>query len=193
MALDLNDLNDLGNFFTNYDEQFTVAKVTKTATDLPEGSYTGKLTKLEFDKLQDGSKYLLRFEVEVLTAKEPANADQIGNLTSKVIWINPASNQLNDDGQLQWVADIKQNLYNVGLVIDNSKLSQLAHPTNSPLQSAIGNVVKFQVKHNYSTKTDKTYVNLYFQGVVMKALSASVNSNDTNNNLTIVSEDNIPF
>lgn len=178
MALDLNDLNDLGNFFTNYDEQFQTAKVSKIATKLPKDDYTGKITKLEFDKTQKG-KYLLKFEIEVLTAM--TNFDQVGNLTSKEIWIDPASNKLNNEGQQKWVADIKQNLYQIGLIVDNQKLSELADPKKSILPTAIGNVVKF--KTDYKTIEEQTYYNVYFQGFIAKA----------ENNEQEVSKDDIPF
>ncbi len=190
MALDLNDLNDLQSFLGNYDEQFQQIQVSKTPVELPEGNYTGKIIKIGFDKTQTGNKYLLKFEVEVLTAKEPANADQIGNVTSKTLWIDPASNKLNNQGEIRWVADIKQNLYDIGLpVLTNVQLSQLADPVKSILPNAIGNIVKF--KRQNGVTDDKTYANLYFQGLIMKALETKVN-NVVPSDKT-VTEDDLPF
>lgn len=165
MALDLAELSDLGSFLSNYQEQFKAAQVRKTPVDLAAGNYTGKIEKVYFDKLPDGSKFMLKWEISVLSAKEPKNQDQIGNLTQKTEWINP-SDSANVPDQL---ARIKQSLYNAGLVVDD--IAVVANPDGKLLGSLAGCVVKFVVQINENKNNpDKPYINLYINGVISRPL-----------------------
>lgn len=181
MALDLAELTDLGSFLNNYQEQFKAAEVRKTPADLPAGNYTGKVQKIYFDKLPDGSRFMLKWELSVLSAKEPQNIDQVGGLTQKTEWINPSdSSKVPDD-----LARIKQSLFNAGLIVDN--IADVAAPDGRLLNSLVGSVLKFVVQHNQNKDSGKTFVNLYINGLISKP------NPTTENETEATTKDPLPF
>lgn len=189
--LDDGDLNSLEAFLGQYEEQYKQAEIRKAVTDLKEGNYTGRITKVGFDKLPDGSKYMLKYEIEVLTAKEFSNNDEIGNTTQVTQWINPANSATIEDE----LGRIKQTLYNMGIEITNPAV--LANKAKSPLPALVGSEVRFQVKHNKSTKDEsKVFVNTYINGLISKPKTKTAVVNSTSEVLEVANnanDDDIPF
>lgn len=178
MPLDLTQINELGSFLNDYQEEFKKAEVRKVPIDLAPGTYTGKLTNVFLDKMPDGSRYMLKWEILVLTA-EPQNLDQIDNLTQRTNWIN-----INDSTKLLGdLQRIKQAFYDVGYLVNDIK--QVIDPSGNLLRSLKGTVVQFNVQHNKSDDGKKTFVNLYINKVVSKA--------EVNSNTEEVNSDSEPF
>lgn len=182
------DLGALEGFLGQYEAEYKEAEVRKTVVDLKEGNYTGKIIEVGFDKLPSGSKYMLKWKIEVLTAKEFSNNDEIGNITQVTQWLNPAN--LKDD-----ITRLKQTLYNLGIEIENPAV--LANKEKSPLPALVGCEVKFNVKHNKSTENeDKKFVNVYINGLISKPKVKSAVASSTSEVLEVANnatDDDIPF
>lgn len=204
MALDLAALTGLRETLNTYKEGFKQADIIQKPIQLPAGNYTGVITKAEWDTLPgaNSSTSVLRWQLKVLTAKEPENVIYVNSLTEKTEFVNfgdmtPTQNGMSNKAQ-DAVNRIKSTVYNAGIrteqgmIVDDPTLlvdyqDENGNEVKGLLHSGIGNIVKFGVVYNPNSKDpNKPFINIYINDCIGKETN-SPNGNTTDK------ESGIPF
>jgi hypothetical protein len=192
MALDLASLTSLRATLNEYKEGFKTADIVQKPIQLPPGTYTGVITKAEWDSLQgaNSSTSILRWQFKVLSANEVDNVVYVNSLTEKAEFVNFSDFTPTNNGQSNKAQDavnrIKSTVYNAGIrteqgfTVDDPTLlvdyqDENGNEVKGLLHTAIGNIVKFGVVHNPNPKDpNKPFINIYVNDCIGKESTSTI-------------------